>query len=314
MRNGLLILCLGIAMPAAADELQDSVSVEDEPSWWNSTHESMSETVGTWSKGLDVFFSGERHDKINESFVSVRVGSIVEEEDGVSGFFNLDAKIDLPSTENRLDLIIESDADELTQDNQVTDNKTGQNVLQSAESTRFATMLRYVAKELDADIDLGVLVEMPFDPFVRMKLKQSWQTGQWFWRQNESLFLYYTLGNGARYNIETTRAIGENHAIGAEFGVTYLELDSDTYWRENVYWTHRLSDKSSMRYQLSYLQEGSKAHAESFLYFVEYQRTLYKNWLIGAVKPQMTYENDNDFDGELSVSMSLEVLFGPSFL
>ena len=314
MRCTCMFLFFGVAMHASADELQDSISVENEPVWWNSTHEVMSEKVGTWSKGLDVFFSGQRHDKINESFVSMRVGSILEEEDGVSGFFNLDAKIDLPSTENRLDLIIESDADELTQDNQVNDNKTGENVLQSASGTSFATMLRYVADELNADIDLGVLVEMPFDPFVRMKVKQTWQTGQWFWRQQESLFLYYTLGNGARYNIEATRPLGENHAIGAEFGVTYLELESDTYWRENVYWTQRLSDKSSIRYQLSYLQAGAKAHADSFLYFVEYQKTLHKNWLIGAVKPQMTYEDDNDFEGELSVSLSLEVLFGPSFL
>ncbi|MBM6550523.1 hypothetical protein [Marinomonas ostreistagni] len=312
------VMMLGLLSSAniLADSEPETLPADqgDAPVWWHSTHEVASQKVGTWSKSLDMFFSGQRHDNINDSFVSMRFGSIIEEQDGVSGFFNLDARIDLPSTEDRLDLIIESDADELTQDNRVTENDTGQNILQSAQDTRFATMLRYVADELDADIDLGVLVRMPLDPFVRMRLKQAWQTGDWYWQQQEAAFVYYSLGNGARYNIETTRELGERFAVGAEFGVTYLELESDTYWREDVYLTQRLSDKSSLRYQVSYLQAGSVPSADSFLYFAEYQRVLHKNWLIGEIKPQMTYEDDNDFEGEFSVSLSLEVLFGPNFL
>lgn len=314
LKQGIVSAALVVTTIASADSLPSNSKADEESGWWQSTHKTMSSKVGTWSKNLDLFFSGQRHDSMSDSFVSMRFGTILEEEDGVSGFFNLDARIDLPNTEERLNLIIESDADELTQDNRVTENETGQNILQSAQNTRFATMLRFFQEEWNANFDMGVLVRMPLDPFVRVRLKQDWEEDNWRIYQEESVFLYYTLGNGVRYSIEAERDINERYTFGAEFGVTYLELESDTYWRENLYVTQRLSDKSSMRYQLSYLQSGSRPQADSFLYFLKYKKLLHDNWLVGEIKPQFTHEAENDFEPEFSLSLSLEVLMGPDFL
>ncbi|SBS36182.1 hypothetical protein MAQ5080_03381 [Marinomonas aquimarina] len=309
------LLCTAMLWgPLAQADTVVAPSDQPEPGWWQSTHQNMSNTVGEWSNNLDTFFSGKRHDSVSESVVSMTFGSIVESEDGVSGFFNLDARLHLPNTENRLDLIIESDADELTQDNRLFDNEPGQSLLQSAQNTRFATMLRYFKEEWNANIDMGLLVEMPVDPFVRITFKQDMALGKWGIRQEESIFSYYTLGYGARYGIEALRQLSPNYQFGADFGVTYLEVEADTFWRENLFLNQRLSDKSKLRYQFSYLQEGSTPRAESFLYFVEYQRLLHDNWLIGQLKPQMTYERENDYQSEFSLTASLEVLLGPGFL
>ena len=52
---------------------------------------------------------------------------------------------------------------------------------------------------------------------------------------------------------------------------------------------HRLNEKNRLGYQLSFLQSGENAIAsDSFLYNVQYERLIYKDWLIGQVKPQMT--------------------------
>lgn len=309
-----LVCAMALLMPMAQAEQDSAAPSQPNTEWWKSAHKNMSNKVGEWSNGLDEFFSGQRHDSVSESVVSMTFGSIFEGEDGVSGFFNLDARLHLPNTENRLDLIIESDADELTQDNRLYDNEPGRNILQSAQNTRFATMLRYFKEEWNANIDMGLLVEMPVDPFVRVTFKQDMALGKWGISQEESLFSYYTLGYGARYGIKALRQLSPNYQFGADFGVTYLEVEDETFWRENIFLNQRLSDKSKMRYQFSYLQEGSVPHAESFLYFVEYQRLLYENWLIGQLKPQMTYERDNDYKSEFSLTASLEVLLGPDFL
>ncbi|RUM57013.1 MAG: hypothetical protein DSY85_01685 [Marinomonas sp.] len=194
------------------------------------------------------------------------------------------------------------------------DNEPGQNILQSAQNTRFATMLRYVKDEWNANIDLGLLVRMPMDPFVRIKFDQEYVLGNWTVEQNESLFSYYSLGYGGRYGIAAKRPFADRFEFGVEFGTTYLEVDSETYWRQNFYVNHALSDISKLRYQISYLQEGSRPHAESFLYFLEYQRILHGNWLIGQLKPQVTYERENGYQSEASLTASLEVLLGPGFL
>lgn len=292
----------------------DSITVPEEGPWWESTHDVMSEKVGEWSNNLDTYFSGQRHSNTSESSVAMRFGTIIEKQDGVSGFFNLDAKVHLPYTEDRLDLIIESDADELTQDNRITDNEPGQNILQSAQNTRFATMLRYFKEEWQANIDVGLLVRMPMDPFARITFDQDWRLGNWQFVQDQSVFTYYTLGNGVRYSIGAVRPVAERFKFGAEFGVTYLESDSEAYWRENIYLSHALSDISNIRYQFSYLQTGSSPHAESFVYFFEYQRLLHDNWLIGHFKPQVIYKRENDYQPDLTISASLEVLLGAGYL
>ncbi|WP_417553754.1 hypothetical protein [Marinomonas fungiae] len=309
-----LLYSLALVAPIAQAESVAATSETSDKAWWLSTHESISHTVGEWSNGLDEFFSGQRHDSVSDSVVSMRFGSIIEGNDGVSGFFNLDARLHLPNTENRLDLIIESDADELTQDNRLYDNAPGQTILQSAQNTRFATMLRYFKEEWNANIDMGLLVEMPVDPFVRITFNQDMALGKWGIRQEESLFSYYTLGYGARYGVKALRQLSPDYQFGADFGVTYLEVEAETFWRENIFLNQRVSDKSKLRYQFSYLQEGGVPHAESFLYFVEYQRLLYDNWLIGQLKPQMTYERENEYKSEFSLTASLEVLLGPNFL
>ncbi|MFD1382800.1 hypothetical protein ACFQ45_05460 [Rhodanobacter aciditrophus] len=283
--------------------------------WFLSTHEVISEKVSDWSNGLDSFFSGRRDKVANQSFVSMRFGSIIDEGDGVSGFFNLDTRIRLPNTENRLNLVIETDGDELTQDNRVSENEAGQNILQSARNTRVATALRYIKKEWNTNVDLGVLLDMPMDPFLRFKVAQSWKTGQWQWSQSESLFSYYSLGNGGRYSLKADRRINDTYSTGVDFGATYLDSDSQTYWRENLYLTHALNRDSKLRYQLSYLQYGwPNLTSDTVLYFVQYQKLLYENWLIGEVKPQIAHARDNDYEAALSLTLSLEVLLGQEYL
>lgn len=283
--------------------------------WWVSTHEVVSKRVGSWSNGLDSFFSGRRDQVANQSFVSMQFGSLIEEEEGVSGFFNLDTRIRLPNTEDRLSLVIETNGDQLTQDNQVNENEAGQNIIESASTTRFSTALRYVKKEWNANVDAGVLLDMPMDPFVRVKLKQTHQTNDWLLTQSESLFSYYSQGNGGRYAISANRRINESLGFNADLGITHLDSESETYWRENIYINHALSSQSKIRYQVSYLQSGwPEPSSDSFLYFIQYQRLLYENWLIGVVKPQISHSRDNDYEAAASLTLSLEVLLGQEYL
>ena len=283
--------------------------------WLLTTHEIVSQKVGDWSNGLDSFFSGRRDQVSNQSFVSMRFGSIIDEEDGVSGFFNLDTRIRLPNTENRLNLVVETDADQLTQDNQVNENQAGQNILESARSTRVSTALRYIKQEWNADVDLGVLLDMPMDPFLRFRVRQTWEAERWSFSQDESLFSYYSLGNGGRYSFQADRKINDTYGFGVNLGATYLDSESQMYWREDVYLTQALSSESKLRYQFSYLQYGwPEPTSGTVLYFVQYQKLLYENWLIGEVRPQITHERENDYEAQASLTLSLEVLLGQEYL
>lgn len=312
----IVTLLFACTLGNAADEPSDSKSTDLFPEeWFISTHQVVSKRVGAWSNGLDSFFSGRRDQVANQSFVSMRFGSLVEEAEGISGFFNLDTRIRLPNTEDRLSLVIETDGDELTQDNQVNENVAGQNIIESARTTRISTALRYIKKEWNTNVDAGVLLDMPMDPFVRIKVKQTLQKDSWSFTQSESLFSYYSQGNGGRYSVSANRKINDKFGFNADLGITHLDSESETYWRENIYINHALSSKSKLRYQLSYLQSGwPKPTSDSVLYFLQYQRLLYDNWLVGEIKPQVSHERDNDYEASTSLTLSLEVLLGQEYL
>ncbi|TDO97602.1 hypothetical protein [Marinomonas balearica] len=306
------VLCASLfACTTFAVEGAEDVHAED--AFWLSTHESVSQTIGQWSNGLDAFFSGHENRAQNQSYVSLRFGPIIGEESS-TGFFDFQTRLRLPNTKDRLKLVIESDADTLTQANQTGESSQNSSVTDSAVDTQISAAIRYVKREWNADIDAGVLVDFPLDPFVRMRFRQSGQIGRFDWSQNQSVFSYYSKGEGASYRFGISTPFIGSTRTGFDLGASWLRKDT-TYFRQDMYVNQSLNETAKMRYQLSFLQSGDQSPSlDSYLYFVEYQTLLYENWLIGRVKPQITHSESDDFNASASLTLSLEVLLGEEYL
>lgn len=98
-----------LATNAYAEE-EDS----DLPEWTEERVEPFRESVGNWvdntSRRIDGFFGTDDHMQVtNESYL--RLGQEIDwmEGEGTSGDINLRYRIDLPTSEDRLRLVIESD-------------------------------------------------------------------------------------------------------------------------------------------------------------------------------------------------------------
>ncbi|WP_115899044.1 hypothetical protein [Marinomonas pollencensis] len=283
-------------------------------SWWQSTHRSVSETVDDWSRNIDAFLSGKQHVLSNESYMRLRFGPILSD-DGADGFFDFNARLKLPNTKDRLRFVIESDGDHLTSDNEVTETSRDSSVVNSVANSNVSAAVRYIKKSWGADFDGGVLLAFPLNPFLRTRFSQGQRYGQWRWYQQEEAFAYYTEGTGLRYKLGYAHQLGDDFQYGSRFGTTWFAQDDEIYYREDFFLKQSLNEKSKLLYQLSFLQaDGDDTDGNSFLYFVDYSRHLYKNWLIGHVKPQMTHESDNDYQADFSLTLSLEVLFGNPYL
>lgn len=319
----LLSGCLLLSFSVFAEKGDDSanyigenhqVSQEESDSWWQATHQSVSETVGSWSRNIDAFLSGNNSIQSNESYVRMRFGPIFSS-DGVDGFFNFNARLKLPNTKNRLRLVIESDGDNLTNDNKTSEATRDSSVVNSAVKSNVSAAVRYIKKSWGADFDSGVLLEFPLNPFLRARFSQGHEYQQWRWYQQEEAFAYYSEGTGLRYKLGYAHQLGDTFQYGGRFGSTWLAQDDEIYYREDFFLSQALNDKNQLLYQLSFLQaEGGDTGGDSVLYFVDYSRLLHKNWLIGHVKPQMTYQEDENYRGEFSLTLSLEILFGDSYL
>ncbi|MGR0278945.1 hypothetical protein ACUM5Y_07835 [Marinomonas dokdonensis] len=300
---------------AQSDSASDAVEDESVMSWWQTGHHKASTQIAAWSQGIDEYLSGQEQNLPGDSYVRLRMGPIINDRDEYSGFFDFSARLKLPNTQDRLRLVIESDGDTISQDNVRGESTENIGVLDSALDSNVSAVVRYIKEEWRADFDAGIKIDFPLNPFVRFRLFQGEHYGDWEWRQKQEAFAYYDEGIGARYEAGVTYFTTPQVLLGANFGTTWLESKSTLYVREDLYLHHQLDERNRLDYQLSFLQEGkSKVSSDSVLYFLEYHHKLYKNWLIGRVKPQMTYEADEDYRAVLSLTLSMEILLGQKYL
>ncbi|ETX12037.1 hypothetical protein MUS1_00045 [Marinomonas ushuaiensis DSM 15871] len=304
-------LCSYSAEDMKSEALEEG---DKEQSWWHATHETVSKTIGSWSGNIDTFLSGHPSSIMSESQVEIRFGPIFGEESS-SGFFDLNAQLKLPNTQDRLRLVIESNGDSLVPESELGESSQKNNVINSALSSSFSAAVRFARADMGADFDAGVRIDFPLDPFLRLRFTQGNDVNVLEWWQKQEVFAYYSDGVGARYGIGLGYKQSPSLQYSTDFGVTWLDKEGLFYVRENFFIRHAVNEKNRMSYQLSFLQSGkSDIQPDSFLYNFLYERLLYKDWLIGQIKPQFTHETENDYDGEASLTLSIAILLGPEYL
>lgn len=287
---------------------------EEERPWWQTTHTSFSRTIGRWSNSTDAFLSGYDSDGQSDSFVHMRFGPVFKEGDS-TGFFDFKARMKLPNTEKRLRVELSSNADSLAPESERGEASEQDSVLTSALQTSFSAAIQFVRDDLGSDFDMGVLVDFPLDPFMRLRFNQGYSHEGWSWYQKQEAFAYYSKGVGARYGIGATIYPSEQYHYGADFSVVWLDQEGEFFGRENLFAYQVLDDKNNLSYQLSFLQSGEHSlESDSVLYFVQYERRFYRDWLSAQIKPQVTHEAEEDYKGAWSLTLSMVILLGPQYL
>lgn len=322
------IACVLALCPLTALAVQTVVSVQDwseeqgdiaiDGSWWLTSHEDVSKTIGSWATNIDSFLSGEASVLSSaptpNSYINVRFGSVLGEGDRAS-FFDFSTQLQLPNTQDRLRLVVESEASSLAPESLQGESLQQEGVVDSALQSSITAAVRYIKEDLGLNVDAGVKIDFPLDPFLRLRFKQESEQEQWRWRQSQEVFSYYSKGVGARYGVGLGYTPRPAVNYSTDFSITWLDKEGLFYGRENFVIQHRLDDKNRLAYQLSFLQSGEHSlEPDSFLYHIQYERQLHKKWLIGQVRPQYTHDIEDDYAGRFSITLSLAMLLGPEYI
>lgn len=314
-------LVLGGCLPVFAaetslDETESAyiVSEPEKKSWWLASHETVSETIGEWSTSIDTFLSGAPSRYDPESHLQIRFGSVLGEEQS-SGFFDFKTRLRLPNTQDRLRLVIESEKDSLAPESLRGESSQDRSIFSSALATSVSAAVQYLKEDIGLEVDSGIRVDFPLDPFLRIRFNQAGDDKTWGWWQRQEAFAYYSRGVGVSYGLGLGYQQSATLRYGIDASITWLDKENRFYARENVSLQHILNEKSRLSYQLSFLQSGQHdLEPETVLYSVQYERQVYRDWLIVQVRPQFTHEADNDYDSEFSLTLALAIFLGPDYL
>ncbi|WP_291831274.1 hypothetical protein [Marinobacter sp.] len=298
----------------------DDYWAEPVDSWWISfsnwvihqerIHGPRVQTFGAWA---DRTLSGSTHAlPNNESFL--RLGFAAESEYSNLAQFKpeLRFRLDVPTTQEKLRLVIESESDELIplgereRDRRLTEpNRT------DTETTGALRLLSQVGDAINLSTDIGGRLRLPPEVFVRTTARKGWQLDEtWALNVQQRLFYYHTRGWGARSWVGANRPLNHGWHFYTSSELEWVHSDRKFELAQIFSVNKRLNNRSTVTPRLAALGE-SQPSWRSTSYFVDmtWRYRLYEDWLYAEMIPALEFPREESFKDQASVILRIEMYF-----
>jgi hypothetical protein len=296
---------------AADDPAQSEAPMIEEPiEGVDAVHGQISNTVEDWAKRLDSFFGDERaFEEENNTAIRITLDTTFSENDGVDFGSKIKAKVRLPISERRLQLILESDPEGLGSDRAEDDPA---DALDRGSDVIFGFERRVEAGKWELRPSIGTRFDLPLDPYARLRAIRYFDLGTWLSRVSTTASWFNSDGIDISGNVDFDRRIREDMLFRASTSVLWEEEPSLTSAGQMFTVYHRLSStRAIMAYDLGASFNDDPAWgATNYFARVRYRRLIYKNWAYLEVQPTISWPEENDFNEELSLLVRLEANFG----
>jgi len=304
----------------AESELSTDVPVLPGDVHLTKVHDYLSRNVEILSRKIDAFFGAERaFDESSGTYVQARGSIIFQNSGGVDFDGQLRAKLDMPNLERKLSLVIESEPEELVQQGgRIT---TGSRTLtESIDSKDIATSLQYVLREQptwDVRLQPGVRLRWPPRTFLRLRSRHLRPISEvWLSRTTFTPGWFDPRGFEVRLRHDFDRDAGNASLFRvASEAIWLVNEDRNVHLVQSFAYSHPLGERVRMAYEVGASFETSPTFWDtSYFSSIRYRRNIHRDWLFFELKPQVLFERENNFKTDLSLALTLEVVFGAQYL
>lgn len=319
MKRIIALFCIG-ALSTVALQAYGEEEISDLPDWAEERVDPFRARVGNWvdntSRNVDAFFGGsESASADNESYL--RLGQELDwmEGEGFGGDVSIRYRIDLPTTEERLRLVIESDPEE----SQGTLADQGSGRLYNDQRDRSSSTLgldwlesRDKRENWSNRFGAGIRLRIPLNPYVRFTSERLWDLGDGPW-QLESfnrLSWFNNEGYSARTEWDIGRPLSERRHLRFITNVQWREEEDTLEYSEIAELNQRLNSRSAVRYSAIAIGESlSNPRMTNYYLQTRYRRDLHKGILFGDVIPELHFQRDVGYDPRWAMTLRLEMYF-----
>lgn len=276
------------------------------------THLRFSTRLERIARNLDNFFAAEQaFEGATRSYARVRLDTILDNDIQLGFNGDIRVKIDLPRTERKLKLLIESDGRNATPD------RPEQTPIDVVKQQDYLLSIERVAglEKWDVRPAAGIKVRWVPDPFVRLRAVRYRNLDGWLIRNAANVFWFTSDGLGANAAVDFDRQIGDVFLFRSTSTLRWEENDQFLSADQQLSLYQRLDARRYLVYQAGILADQNPEWSEKQYFFaVRYRKNVYKNWLFMEVIPQINFTRENQFDGLPSVMFRLEGVFGYDYL
>jgi hypothetical protein len=308
--TSLLMACCSVTIASADDE------VPNEPSWYDSARQSVSESIDNSASWFDNFFGDPRTglddiDKKADATLKVTIKGFYS---GVEGESEVDVtasgSVALPRSENRLRLAFTSDADAAITGEEAVDNEP--NVSRGFSRDRGGLGLAYLLYENPENLfTLGTGIKGGPEYYANGRHRYTRQLGQTTrLRVTNTLYWITDDGAGASSLLDIEHITQKQTLWRYTLFGNYNETTEGLEWSTQATWLRKLDKKTAISARLGIKGETDKPDAvtETWTTF-RYRANFLRPWLFYEIEPGLSWHEKEDFDTEPTLAVRLEVLF-----
>lgn len=270
----------------------------------------------TFVSGIDRFFGDDRnYEESNKSVVQLDLTRV----SGYGGDRKLvlsgRAKVRLPSTEKRLHLILETNADKNISGDQAQDQTTPIQDVNTPESYAAGLRFEKARKSLwHFSTDAGVQFRgINTNPFARARASYAIPLDQWRLKFVETIFWFNTIDAGESTQLDVERFLSDSILFRSTSNATWLKDKQNFNLRQDLSFYHTLSERTGLLYQASAFGV-SQPHRQvsDYVLLMTYRYRLHRKWIFFELSPQLHFPVGRNYQSTHSLIMRLEMLFNES--
>ena len=279
------------------------------------THVVVSHGLERMARRIDSFFAADQaFEESTRSYARLRFDTILDQHMQISFDGDVRVRIDLPRTERKLKLLIESDTRDTTDPTQ---NQIDQPPVDAVKRPDYLISVEQV-QELNAwDVRpaAGIKLRWIPDPFVRIRATRYHDLDGWLMRTAGNLFWFVSDGAGATSTLDFDHAMGETALFRSGTTLRWAETDQFLTAEQLMSIYQRIDPRRYVVYQVGAVATRDPDWAmQQYFVAVHFRKNVYKNWLFMEVIPQINYTVDRDFRADPTLTFRIEGVFGQEYL
>lgn len=223
--------------------------------------------------------------------------------DPVDYKFGVSMNIELPNTNNRLNLLLQSEDEDLRESQ----------ILESPDNVTYSSALRFIiqqSQQWNSSVDAGVRWGVPPDPFIRLRLRRPVYFDYWNLSLRQEINYYTIDGYGSVTDLTIDRPIDTQRLFRLETEAEYL-LNNDYF---TLMYGGGLYHEINPIYAYAVLARatGNSEFGPTFDAYelgVRVRRRIFAEWMFAEVHPQYVWTRENEWKATPVVMFRLQAEF-----
>ena len=305
----LLLIFLLLPLHTKAEE-----AIEEQPTLtivkrFDTNQKKISDKVIEFASWLDSFFAEDwEYEETGKNYIKLNLIQTLREKQKPLYTSSLKTKITLPNTQEKLNLLFESEAPETA------DTGQEESLTAAVENQDQVLGLQYIPTQNEVwrvHADTGIRFHDGIDPFARLRIRRRIPFDSWNIRLIETLFWYDSQGAGETSEMDINWPLTNKLLFRSN---TYATWKKDTEYfdlGQNFYLFHNISKIRVFSYQagVTGISEPN-TDATNYVLSLRMRQRIHKDWLYFEINPRIDYPEETNYRPDRSLSFRLEIIFG----